>query len=502
MTQQIDVENLGPISKFSFGLREHGVTVLVAPNGSGKSILLDAMSKLARGNGKAPLRDGAKRGSVEGFGARLSIGATSRHTGEFQVTSLEGRFDLAELVDPGLIDPVAADRKRIRALVSLSGAKPDAGLFAKHPAFGGTETMLRVVGQSSLDKTDLVEMAESIKRDYEQAARKHEDEAQRETGEAKGIESSLGEIDPAAETDQAKLRAAYDAARDTHKELTVRRQQAIEAQDAQHNAQEKLQTAQGCYQGPTVADAEIALQQSVANVKAHKAKVEEARKDLAEAEQGLKDAHAQADHQTDLLHAAAQHEQFVHHCQQILGTAVAFPPSEAITAAEQAVTKTQSAMEYGVLAANWRSKRIMADKHRERASAAEAKAEQLRAAAQSIDEVLSGAIKSAALRVESVDGRARLVVDHAARGVTPYHELSDGERWRVAIDLAADKVGEDGLIVIPQAAFEGLDHANRLAIHQHAIERKVFILTAEATHSPDDAPELQAKAFEPEASNA
>ena len=80
------------------------------------------------------------------------------------------------------------------------------------------------------------------------------------------------------------------------------------------------------------------------------------------------------------------------------------------------------------------------------------------------------------LRVES----GRLVTD-TARGVTFYSELSMGERWRIALDLAADQVGEGGIIVVPQEAYESLDPQARDAIHKHAVARRVVVLTAEAT---------------------
>jgi glycogen operon protein len=52
------------------------VTVLVAPNGSGKSILLDAVQTAAIGTGKLPLRDRTKKGMFSAFGAVITIGGT------------------------------------------------------------------------------------------------------------------------------------------------------------------------------------------------------------------------------------------------------------------------------------------------------------------------------------------------------------------------------------------------------------------------------------------
>lgn len=72
----------------------------------------------------------------------------------------------------------------------------------------------------------------------------------------------------------------------------------------------------------------------------------------------------------------------------------------------------------------------------------------------------------------------------------PYHDLSDGEKWTLAIDIGADQVGEGGLLVISQIGWEGIDGKNRQIIHQRAVERGVYILTAEAASDPEAAREI------------
>ena len=56
------------------------------------------------------------------------------------------------------------------------------------------------------------------------------------------------------------------------------------------------------------------------------------------------------------------------------------------------------------------------------------------------------------------------------------------------MDIAVDAVGPEGLIVVAQESFEGLDPVNRSELQKHALERKAVILTAEA-----DAGELRAE---------
>ena len=131
--------------------------------------------------------------------------------------------------------------------------------------------------------------------------------------------------------------------------------------------------------------------------------------------------------------------------------------------------------------------------HRQQAKEEQDRAARYRDAAKATDEVLSASIQCSQLRVESDGKSAVLVTDHPVRGNSvPYHELSDGERWAIAIDIGADQVGEGGLLVISQVGWEGIDGAHRVAIHEQALNRKVYILTAEAASDPDASADILA----------
>lgn len=77
------------------------------------------------------------------------------------------------------------------------------------------------------------------------------------------------------------------------------------------------------------------------------------------------------------------------------------------------------------------------------------------------------------------------------RGETFFNDLSAGERWKIALDVAIDAVGERGLIPLAQEAWEGLDPVNRRLIADHVRGRKVTVITAQC-----DAGELRAEPFE------
>ena len=112
---------------------------------------------------------------------------------------------------------------------------------------------------------------------------------------------------------------------------------------------------------------------------------------------------------------------------------------------------------------------------------------QYRTGAARIDGILSEQINKLGVDLAVMDGR--LFYD-TSRGPTLYHELSDGERWRIALDIAIDVAGANGLLSIPQKSWEALDPANQLSIHEHCKLRGAVIVTAAAADG-----ELRAELF-------
>lgn len=484
----VEVKNLGPIQDLTIKFAGPGVTVVRAPNGKGKSILLDGVSKVVANGGKLPLRDGEKRGHIEAFGARISIGATCRHTGEAEVTHLEGRFDLASLVDPGVKTPDAADRHRIKALVTLMGVKANINLFADSAALGGRELFAKHVTLDAVASEDPVEMAAKIKKAYEAAARKQEDLAQQELGKAVGLEDAIRTIDTSLEHDSGKLTAEYDAALRLQAELQERARQAENDSQRIQEARQSLETAKANYTGPSVAQAAIDLEKAQNDAAGCDEKVEKLRLQLQQAEKERDEKYLVIDQRRRELHSAREYKSLLDRCEETLRQRAVAPvlPAELTQVAER-ITAARQAIEQGAIIRKAKEQQQEAEQHRAKQAECLKLAETLREAAKGTDEVLSAAIQCETIRVESLDGVARLVVDHPVRGKSkPFHELSEGEKWRIAIDIAADRVGEQGLIVLAQEAWEALDVAAREAIHQHARERSVFVLTGEATRDPSE----------------
>jgi hypothetical protein len=490
MSNKISATNLGPIGEAAFVLDAPGVTRLVAPNGSGKSILLEAVQAAAKGEGKLPLRDRARKGKVEAFGATITIGGTCRHTGSFEVTNLEGRFDLAALVDPRLKSPTAADKARIKALVALTGVEANPNLFREHESF---EDFDDIIESDSLETDDLVEMAAKVKRLYDDEALKAERRAEREFGKVSALIPS-SDIDLTEEDDQQVLQEAYNEARDRIVRLQQQKSQSAITQEHYRKAEEMLEAFSNNELQKERADLTEFLVTSETKIDEANEEIEHLLGKVEALRQMVKDTKDRKVLSEDRIKTIDSQLQLVEEAKAVVADTkvLACPTDEDIEEAQQQLAECSAAIERGVKVRAAKESAAEAKKHRELAREYQDRAGSYRDAAKATDEVLSASIKCPQLRVESDGKAARLVADHPIRGESvPYHDLSDGERWTIAIDIGADQVGEGGLLVISQVGWEGIDGANRKAIHEHAVARNVYILTAEASEDPEAGREIQ-----------
>lgn len=488
--QTIEITDVGPVRRASIPIPEDGgIVILRARNGRGKTKTLEAVESAMTGRGKIDVRDGALRGEVEAFGVELKVGRSTRRTGELEVTSLDGRLSVAELVDPGLKSDDAADARRIKALVTLTGVAPSAELF--YPLVGGREEFERLVGTSALASDDLVTMADRIKRDLESAARKEESQSEHAEGRARGAREAAAGTDVKAECDAATLQKGLEAAIQLESRLKAEAEAHFKAVKAAKLAQDQLEDAEASYSGLSLVDA--TQDESMA-----KETVDEAEKAVRDAEERLRTAKATFEsarnHYSTTIHirkTAEKHESMVRQWRdQIAATIPAQPDQHDLAAAAHAVETTRTAVEQGALIRKAKQHLAESDLHANAAKSHAAEAVRLREAAKGTDEVLSGVVAKTGcpLRVEA----GRLVLD-TKRGATYFADLSHGERWKMALDIAIDAVGAKGVLTLPQEAWEALDPQNRELIAEHVAGRGVVILTAEASNDE----ELVAEVFEP-----
>lgn len=469
----ISIKNIGPIEKLDIPLPpDGGVVVLRGANGAGKTTALEATQRVLGGNHQLSCRDGSERGTIDGLGVKITVGRSTRKTGDLEAIHLEGKLSIAELVDPGLKSPEAADAKRIKALVSLSDVDADERLFVQEIG----EELYSVAVSNDKAGMDLLEMSARIKQDLQGYARRCEREAESHQGQAKAYKVAAGETFAVVENEAdikqrvveatrkltslketaaagATLRAEADAAREyisieesiTPKQLDKLREDQKFAADAVVQAEKALAAAK---------DAERKALISLSHGERVAANVARYHKTIADAE------------------------------------GFAMPSLQEIFLAEMEAEDAGKIWDKAIAARKNQENLVLAKEHAAMAAKAEQQAQNARDAGRACDAVLEKAIRGGLLQVR--DGR---LYASTKRGKTLFCELSDGERWEIAIDMAAEIVGENGLIVVPQHAWEGLDATNRAFIAKHAKKKKVTIITAEAQRE-DESPELHAELME------
>ncbi len=494
----IVIDNIGPIEHLELDAKPGTITVLRANNGSGKSTALDAIAALTRGEGKLESRDGTVGGYAEGFGVSIKVGrgGQNRRTGDLEVVAVEDRLGIADFVDPPVKDPVAADARRLKALISLVGLTADPTIF--HSLAGGAEQFAEIVKPDSLKTSDPVELAERIKRDFEAASRIQNTKAERLFGEMKAKLAANEGIDIAEECDAQALQTALEQALT---EYAAKKQQRLDAdteQQRRDEARKRLEESQTSYKGPTVEEARQAVEAAerlrdaaLAAVDSASAVVQSIREQLNAAELKLSEAKAHhASCGSDVLRAkqavseAERHNVTVATWQKTLADdAIATAPTEAeLNIAKARVDDARERNERGVLIRDAIKRKAEAAKLDEERNEAVKRSESLREAARSVLDVLASGVKSLVPGI-ILDNTFRIVVPHPVRTTCFYAELSHGERWKLALDIAVaafQRKGERGVLAIPQEAWEALDGVNRKVVAEHVAKTDLIVFTAEA----------------------
>lgn len=471
MSETLTIKNVGPIGFLEIEVPEDGgVTVLRGCNGAGKSQALSAASRVLGGRDKLQARDGAVKGTIDGYGVKINVGSRITSSGQLEAESIEGRLDLAAIVDPGISDPVAADAKRIKALVSILGVVADEALFEE--IAGGDLSELGIV------KTDdLVELAGRVKRALESKARDEQVRADALKAEADALAGGAP-YDSEVERDALVLSGKLEAAIKHLAELERQAMLAGEDQTRREIARDKLVDIPA----PFVLQAK---QEEAVMVDA----VYEAHKRLAEAQAAYDAACHQHERSKDRLEAEEQRAAERARFEELIEAAPIESPSEIeVTSARDAIALARQALEQGAEARKADEDRARAAEIRKQAQSRHKVSEAYRDASRAAEGVLSDVVSKLGIGLEVRGGR---LCTETRRGMTPFGELSDGERWRRAIDLGVQRVGERGVLSIAQTAWEGLDRDSRRSIHEHAKQRGVTILTAQA-----DFGDLRAESFD------
>lgn len=476
--QTIKIENVGPITNLEIPIPEEGgVVVLRGRNRVGKTTALEATKRVLGGECELSPRDGTARGTVDGFGVRVTVGRAVRRTGELEAIHLEGKLSVAEMVDPGIKDPAKADAKRIKVIVNLSGVDPDQKKFR---TLIGEELCREIPTAEEYDECTLLGLYSHYKKALYDYARRCECEQAKNDGKATAFYQAAGSTSiPKEMPDEGALR---------RRSLEVSQRQARfeESQRIGVELQLKASTAMDALEelDAPMADAVDAARQR-RDVAARV--VDDTEKQLDAAEATLLESLSALAEIEQANAAATEHRKTIADWESFV-----CPTDEQLDAATKDAKEAEEAWTDAIARRDARAKLDRAKECAAKAIEMGAESNAARRAAVACDRVLSEAIHSDRLSVK--DGR--LYVPHE-RGEVLYSQLSDGERWELALDLASSLIATSdgaasGLIVIPQNAWEGLDVANRQIVATFARTRRVTILTAEAQRDGEP-PELLVK---------
>ncbi len=474
---EITISNVGPIADLAIELSP-GVNVLRGHNGSGKSTAINGVSRLLGGTANGlSAKDGEKRGEITLGDATLSITKSrSAVRGEIEVTGIEGRLDIGELVDPGIADAEKADAKRIKALISLSGVRANSAIF--FDAVGGADEYAALGVDEST--TDILLLGARVKRSLEAKARTFEESAEQHTASARALEKAIEGVDLEAPCDERKLADEYAAASTEVARMRQENANRDRAAEAAKGAQARLAEMGAAADDPAKLELLAANYRHSAQSARHE--IDRMREDIArmEAEAVALDDRAEGINSRAIV-ARRQAELR----DRLSAEAAAAVPEgygdEAIAEGDAKVAEATTAMEAG---AAIRLARLQAESAKSKGAMAKAntKAGQaFRRRAVAVDDALTNLLPSdCPLRVEA----GRLVIETDRSKSEPYAELSDGNRWIVAINFAAKQLPEGGLLTLSQSAWGEISPANRALIGAEAERLGISILTAEAADCP------------------
>lgn len=542
--KDVVIENLGPISHLVIPCpTEGGLVYLLGQNESGKSRGLEAISEALHKPKASALevRRGEKSGAVHGFGMTLKVGQLTSRRGELEAMEIEG-LDPSSAIDPGLEDPVRADRARINTLCDLMLARADVTRFAE--LVGGSDVLAKYASKEALSAGGLTDMAERLKRDFEERARALKAEADTKRGRAAGLKQAV-----AADMEVAAEKVGKLADREKESEQAIqelgqlegRAQEAARAQQSQSTARatldrlrnepgideaaavEQLEQAKSVEANATetlgaatqaVIEAERAKSEAIkaadAAIAAARVRQGEAATSAASAKLGVRQAQERIDAARQRKEAIAAAEREV----EKSGVSIAAPPSEdEIAAARRRREEARAARDRCVIVHAAREKVNKAESDAAlvsaEADALELEMTTLREWSQKVWDVVANVLAPILPKELAIDG-GRLTV-REGKETFYFSDLSEGARTDIVIRACAEAVHRQAdaiaketgkpkrtpVLVFPQRWGEALDPIRQREIAKLARQLGVVIYTARC-----DAGELRAEVLDGESGAA
>jgi len=471
VAREIELKDVGPVEHLKLAIPEDGgVVVLKGAQGVGKSQTLAAIQSLTSGDGKIASRDGSPGAYVEGLGVRITVGRKTARSGELECEALEG-VDPSLIVDPRIKDPAAADAVRIRALLRLARAEVPLEAFGE--LVGGVEKLDDLCRETTLQETDLPAQAAAMKRDFEGAARRLEEQSRilgaKADAAKMGAQSGEGDWSPPAGASAEGARAEHAEMIRAQAELVNRKRSNQQLLDVSRAAAASLEAIEG--------GTELRVQGARERAAELAAELQALRERLARVEE----QHASA------VVAVGREERAFDERKRLAGQIEAAASVEAVTdeqlaRAEQEVESARAQVERWVIHERTARQRAEAEELTQEAQLTLDRARKMREAAAGTERVLLEALQRVVPDGMDVhEGRLRVKTD---RGMELVAELSTGERCRIAFDAVVRSLGPTAVVAMDQSFYQDLDPRNRKEVIRLCKERGLCAVVALVDDGP------------------
>lgn len=495
--KSITIDHVGPIEHLEIPVPEGGgVVVLRGQCGQGKSHAIQSVAALRDNNARNSLRptDGWPSGSVEGLGVTVRLGRRNTARGELVCESLDSGVDPSVLVDPGIKDPVKADSKRLATLVQLAAISVPTERWVQQ-----CDRFADAISVKDLVSDNPVETADRIRRRLHEFALSQEKLGESMTSEAATLAKSVADVDVAAECDEAALSAALDRANEELVAAKTKQAAFVDAAGAYSRAKYKLEETRAGLRSVSQCEAEVsmadeALKRAVEDTVSRQAEVRHLENMLQIAKGHLAAAEVQQARLEDDLTSAhnelntarSQHADIAELEKAVAAQLPDSVPDSVIANLFDRRSAAINASKQGEVVRRAKATLERAEKLAQQGNDTLAQAELIRTIARSTDQVLEQALVDAGYdTIRVLDGRLCVISD---RGHEPVSELSTGERWELALDIAARSLPSGGLLSVHQEGWQALDPQLRAKVATMARERGLVIVTAQV-----DSGELRAE---------
>ena len=476
----IDVTNSGPLEgTFTVDLSPGpGVYEFRGARGTGKTTVLSSIDWLTGHKVDVTLHDSAISGKIEGFGVVAPIGGRKRRKGEFALDTIDAeKFSLSDILDPQGKTPEVRDATRIKALAVLSETQADPELY--YELVGG-QPAFDALGISPTE--DPVLLATRVKTAFDKRATQHGNSALAEAKHAAPLEHVPDDLDMSQSSDLFTLGNVRDEARDAFQQLKSSRESGLAKEQEVAQSQSRLQTIRSEYKGPSVNDAESALQVTLENGHAAKTRVEDLERALDRARGAVESWRREYAAALATREAARSHATAVEELSAIASQTVTCPDFAAVATAGESVEAASLAYDQGIRIHDVKRNQENATAYRKAEKAAQEAADEARNQAGQVFDILAQSLQAKHLEIKSVDGNPRLFVQHPKRGRCAFDSvngLSDGERVDYTLRELLPHIDSPGLLPIPQRVWQDLQPADRKRLHKLAVEKKLYLFGAQ-----------------------